>query len=49
MSTWGAIIITGIIYIGIALSVIGTQSYILGTSEAAQSINNASLAAVIKR
>lgn len=49
MSTWGAIIITGIIYIGIALSVIGTQSYILGTSEAAQSINNASLAAVIKK
>jgi amino acid efflux transporter len=48
-STWGAIIITGVIYIGISLAVIGTQSYIFGTSEVAEATNNASLAAVIKK
>lgn len=46
-ATWGAILIIGILYIGIALAVIGTHSY--GTGDASQVLNNASLAEVVRK
>jgi amino acid efflux transporter len=48
-STWGAICIVGILYIGIALAVVGTQSYTLGGTSTEQALNNASLAEVVRK
>lgn len=49
-STLGAIVVIGILYIGIALAVIGTHSYSPGSSSSAsQSLNNASLAEVVRK
>jgi amino acid efflux transporter len=46
-STWGAIVIVGVLYFGIALAVIGTHSYSTGQEKLDQAMNNASLAQVM--
>ncbi|MCL6625703.1 APC family permease [Alicyclobacillus shizuokensis] len=46
-ATWGAVVIVGVLYFGIALAVIGTHSYATGHQSMAQAMNNASLAEVL--
>lgn len=46
-ATWGAIVIVGVLYLGIALAVIGTHSYSVGQQTLAEAMNNASLAQVM--
>lgn len=46
-STWGAIVIVGVLYFGISLAVIGTHSYSTGQNVLDQAMNNASLAQVM--
>ncbi|WP_245632870.1 APC family permease [Alicyclobacillus kakegawensis] len=46
-ATWGAVVIVGVLYFGIALAVIGTHSYVTGQQSMAQAMNNASLAQVM--
>ncbi|MBD8007257.1 APC family permease [Bacillus norwichensis] len=48
-ATWGAIIIVGIVYLGSALAVIGTQSYSTETSTIEGAMNNASLVQVMTK
>ena len=42
-ATWGAVVIVGVLYFGIALAVVGTHSYAVGQQSMAQAMNNASL------
>ncbi|MGM0890336.1 MAG: APC family permease [Bacillota bacterium] len=49
ISTVGAIIIVGILYIGIAFAVIGTNSYSTGTESINEAMNHASLSEVVKK
>lgn len=48
-ATWGAIVIVGVLYFGIALSVVGTHSYSMGQRTVDQAMNNASLAQVMSK
>lgn len=48
-ATWYAVGIIGILYLGIAFAVIGTHSYVNGHVTMHQSMNNASLAQVVKK
>ncbi|MCY8484873.1 amino acid permease [Bacillus atrophaeus] len=48
-STWGAIVIIGVLYIGIALAVIGTNSYSTGEQTVNSAMNNASIAQVVEK
>ncbi|QQE78225.1 APC family permease [Alicyclobacillus sp. SO9] len=45
-ATWGAVMIVGTLYFGIALAVVGTHSYEVGQQTMAQAMNTASLAQV---
>lgn len=49
LSTIGALFIVGILYIGVALSVIGTNSYSNGSDAVSKSINYASLTEVVSK
>lgn len=46
-ATWGAVLIVGVLYFGIALAVVGTHSYATGQQSMTQAMNNASLAQVM--
>ncbi|WDL96724.1 APC family permease [Alicyclobacillus sp. ALC3] len=46
-ATWGAVVIVGMLYFGIALAVVGTHSYSAGHQTMTQAMNNASLAQVM--
>lgn len=46
-ATWGAIVVVGVLYFGIALAVIGTHSYSTGQETMDEAMNNASLAQVM--
>ncbi|PAD83793.1 amino acid permease [Niallia circulans] len=48
-STWGAIVIISVLYLGIALAVIGTDSYSTGEQTVNQAMNNASIAQVVEK
>ncbi|HEX7064361.1 MAG TPA: amino acid permease [Bacillales bacterium] len=48
-STWGAVVIVGVLYLGIAFAVIGTHSYTAGEQSVNQAMNNAALAQVVKK
>lgn len=48
-STWGAIVIIGVLYFGIILAVIGTESYSTGEQTVNQAMNNAALAQVVEK
>lgn len=48
-STWGAIVIISVLYLGIALAVIGTGSYSIGKQTVNQAMNNASIAQVVEK
>lgn len=49
ISTVGAIVIVGILYIGIAFAVIGTSSYSIGTENMNEAMNHASLSEVVTK
>ncbi|MBH8608744.1 amino acid permease [Thermoactinomyces sp. CICC 10521] len=46
-ATFGALIIVGLLYIGVAIAVVGTHSYSTAISTASQALNSASLAQVM--
>lgn len=46
-ATFGALVIVGLLYIGIAVAVVGTHSYSVETTVASQALNSASLAQVM--
>ncbi|WP_369899506.1 APC family permease [Bacillus manliponensis] len=48
-ATWWAIIIIGVLYIGIAFVVIGTASYSVGTQTMDQAMNHAAIAQVVEK
>lgn len=48
-ATWWAIIIIGVLYIGIAFAVIGTASYSVGTQTMDQAMNHAAIAQVVEK
>lgn len=49
ISTWGAILIISILYIGVALSVVGTASYSRDDETINEAMNNAAIAQVIEK
>lgn len=48
-ATWWAIIIIGVLYIGIAFAVISTASYSVGTQTMDQAMNHAAIAQVVEK
>ncbi|HET7579574.1 MAG TPA: amino acid permease [Bacillales bacterium] len=48
-ATLGAVVIVGVLYLGIAFAVIGTHSYTTGEQSIHQAMNNAALAQVVKK
>lgn len=46
-ATWGGVVIVGVLYLGIALAVIGTHAYVAAPPSSSVPVNNAALARVM--